>query len=309
MAVYNMKRFLILIFTLLLLSQNFQAQNFQINDEEGKADSISSGFKFIMFPTGNNFMPIKTDYEEPRLGVQYLIRTDNLKVDIGNSVDLFGFKFPNEKIYATLSIDFFAYALATSFEGHRLQIDALDGFFGGNGALTKRFGKDKMQIRLRIVHNSAHFVDGHYDRRTHDWKDGDAPIPYTRDSGILTAAYIFNKPDFSLKLYSAISYATLVRPSSMKKWLGYSGFELNFPHLFERVQGSPVNVFLASHLFLDANPDYTINSNSMLGVKFGKWHGKGIIFYLDFFSGHHYLSQYFREKTDQIGIGFFVDFY
>ena len=269
----------------------------------------SKNFRFIMFPSGINFMPIKAEYEEPRIGVQYLIKTDNLKVDIGNSIDLFGFKLEREKIYATLSIDFFAYALATSFQGHRLQIDALDGFFGGNGAITKQLGRDQLQVRLRIVHNSAHFVDGHFNRVTHDWINGTEPIPYTRDSGILTGAYIFNQNSYSLKLYSAISYATLVRPSAMKKWLGYSGFEINFPHLFGKVQGSPVNLFVASHLFLDANPDYTLNSNSMAGVKFGKWHGKGIIFYLDYFHGHHYLSQYFMQKTEQIGAGFFVDFY
>ncbi len=266
-------------------------------------------FRFIMFPSGINFMPIKTDYEEPRIGVQYLIKTDNLKVDIGTSIDLFGFRFRKEKIYATLSIDFFAYALATSFQGHRLQIDALDGFFGGNGAVTKKLGKDAVQFRLRLVHNSAHFVDGHFNRLIHDWIDGIQPIPYTRDSGILTGAYIFNRANYGLRLYSAVSYATLVRPSAMKKWLGYSGFELHFPRLFGKVHSSPVNLFIASHLFLDANPDYTFNSNSMLGVKFGKWHGKGIIFYLDYFSGHHYLSQYFMQKTEQIGVGFFVDFY
>ncbi len=269
----------------------------------------NSNFQFIMFPSGINFMPIKADYEEPRVGVQYLIKTNNLKVDIGTSVDLFGFKLNREKIYATLSIDFFAYALATSFQGHRLQIDALDGFFGGNGAVTKELGKDKLQVRLRIVHNSAHFVDGHFNRLIHDWIDGIQPIPYTRDSGVLTAAYIFNKNKYSLKLYSAISYATLVRPSAMKKWLGYTGFEINFPKVLGEVQGAPVNLFVASHLFLDANPGYTLNSNSMAGVKIGKWHGKGIVFYLDYFHGHHYLSQYFLQKTEQIGAGFFVDFF
>jgi len=287
--------FLIFLYSLLLSFSNIYSQ--------------SSNFKFEMFPSGVNYMPTKADYEEPRIGVQYLIRTDNLKVDIGNSIDLFGFHFPQQKIYATLSIDFFAFALATSFEGHRLQIDALDGFFGGNGALTKQLDNgDELKFRLRIIHNSAHFVDGHWDRKIDDWINGDVPKPYTRDFGELTAAYLFHESTFNLKLYSSISYATLVRPF-MKKWLGNSGFEISFPRLLGEIYGSPLNLFFASHIFLDANPDYTLNSNSMAGVKIGKWHGKGIVFYLDFFSGHHYLSEYFLEKTDQIGVGFFVDFF
>ncbi len=275
----------------------------------GNIYSQSKDFKFIMFPSGVNYMPTKADYEEPRIGIQYLIKTNNLKVDIGNSIDLFGFRFPQQKIYATLSVDFFAYSLATSYNGHRLQIDALDGFFGGNGALTKNLDNgDELKFRLRIIHNSAHFVDGHWDRKIDDWINGDVPKPYTRDFGELTAAYVFHENNYNLKLYSSISYATLVRPF-MKKWLGNSGFEISFPHLLGEIYGSPSNLFIASHIFLDANPDYTLNSNSMVGVKIGKWHGKGVIFYLDFFSGHHYLSEYFLEKTDQIGVGFFVDFF
>jgi hypothetical protein len=287
-----MKKFLVL--ALLLLSTLAFAQS-------------EPDFEFEFFPSGLNFFPLKANYEEPRLGIQYLVKTNDLKVDIGNSSDLLSFRFPKINARLTFGVDFFAYALATSYEGHRLQIDALDGFFGGNGSFTRKFENSEIQLRLRIIHNSAHLVDGHYDPEEDDWMNGDEPLPYTRDLGELTAAYLFPFGSALVKIYGSVSYSTLVRPQ-MEKWLANAGYEFALPSAFGRVLNAPVTPFVTSHFYLDGNPDYTFNSNNMLGVKFGEWRGKGVVFYLDYFNGYHYLSEYFLERVEQFGIGFFVEF-
>ena len=265
-------------------------------------------FEFELFPNGLNFMPIKANYEEPRFGIQYLIKTNDLKVDIGNSSDILSFNFPQNKSRLTLGVDFFAYALATSYEGHRLQIDALDGFFGGNASFSKIFDDWEFQARFRIVHNSAHLVDGHYDLNEDDWMNGNRPIPYTRDSGELTIAYLKRFSNVFLKFYASVMYSTLVRPK-MEKWLGNAGYEFVLPSLFGVFFQEPVSPFVTTHFYLDGNPDYTFNSNTMLGIKIGKWQGKGVVFYFDYFNGYHYLSEYFLQRKEQIGIGFFIDFF
>lgn len=271
------------------------------------SNAQNNNFKFELFPAGLNFIPLKANYEEPRLGIQYLIKTNDLKVDIGNSSDLLGFYFPSVNGYLTFGVDFFAYALATSYEGHRLQIDALDGFFGGNGSYKQNFPNSQLQIRLRIIHNSAHLVDGHWDFDTQDWMNGDRPLPYTRDLGELTVAYSFPLAISLLKIYGSISYSTLVRPK-MEKWLANFGYEISFPKLFGKFFSKPVTPFITTHFYLNGNPGYTFNSNSMAGIKIGKWHGKGVVFYFDYFNAYHYLSEYFLHRTEQIGIGFFVEF-
>ncbi len=266
-----------------------------------------SSFQFELFPEGLNFFPLKANYEEPRLGIQYLTKTNDLKVDIGNSSDLLSFYFPKINGRLTFGVDFFAYALATSYEGHRLQIDALDGFFGGNGSFTRKFENSEMQIRLRIIHNSAHLVDGHYDFEEDDWMNGDKPLPYTRDFGELTVAYLFPVNSADIKLYGSVSYSTLVRPQ-MEKWLANAGYEISVDSAFGKFFDKPVTPFLTTHFYLDGNPDYTFNSNTMLGVKIGDWRGKGVVFYFDYFNGYHYLSEYFLRREEQFGLGFFVEF-
>ncbi len=267
----------------------------------------ASAVKFEFFPEGLNFFPLKANYEEPRLGIQYLIKTNDLKVDIGNSSDILAFYFPEINGKLTFGVDFFAYALATSYEGHRLQIDALDGFFGGNGSFTKKYENSEIKLRLRIIHNSAHLVDGHYDFKTDDWMNGDKPLPYTRDLGELTAAYIFPFRRSLIKIYASVSYSTLVRPK-MKKWLGNFGYEIAFPKAFGKFLDAPIAPFITTHFYLDGNPNYTFNSNTMLGIKIGKWRQKGVVFYFDYFNGYHYLSEYFLNRVEQFGIGFFVEF-
>ncbi len=262
--------------------------------------------KISLFPEQLNYLTSKANFDEPRFGINYLVKTNDLKVDIGNSMDVVGITF--DEYYATLGIDFFAFALATSFSGNRLQIDALDGFFGGSGVISRKIENDKMQVRLRILHNSAHFVDGHWEFSTQSWMNNDVPIPYTRDFGELTFAYNFGFSDENLKLYSSLSYSSLVRPNSIKKWLGNSGFEwnskINNLHLFDE----DLNYYISSHFFLDSTDKYNFNTNSQVGIKIGNWWQKGVAFYLNYYKGNHFLSEYYQENVEQFGIGFSVDY-
>ena len=109
-----------------------------------------------LFPSGSHFRPLLSNTQEAHFGVLYFSESANLKVDIGNSVDVINFSFPKDKLRLTIGIDFFAYAYSTSFKGNRLQIDALDGFFGGNAILSKNYDSGRFVTRFRIIHNSAH---------------------------------------------------------------------------------------------------------------------------------------------------------
>ena len=85
---------------------------------------------FVFLPGGLHFAPLKTHTKEPRVGVVKFLDAAEMKVDIGNSIDIFGLNFHNARL--TAGIDFFAFAFVTGAQGLRLQIDAIDGFFGGN---------------------------------------------------------------------------------------------------------------------------------------------------------------------------------
>lgn len=269
----------------------------------------TDNFEFTFIPSGLNIMPLKANMQEARIGVQYFPDNANLKVDIGNSIDLLGFSWQKEKVRLTFGIDFTAYALSTGFQGRRLQIDALDGFFGGNASLSKSFDKNLLQLRFRIIHNSAHMVDGHYDFVKNEWMDNTSPIPFTRDFGELTLSHIVNSSNYVLRYYTGAAYSTLIRPDFLKKWSFSAGFELSSDKIFGNVFAKPTNLFLAYQIDFRGLPAYSGNNNLLAGIKFGTWSEKGIVLYLNYFAGNNYFSEYYYRKVEKLGIGFFIDFF
>jgi hypothetical protein len=286
-----------LIIFLLLISQSLFPQN-----------SAEENLKFEFLPAGLNFMPLKANHQEARLGVLYYTATSNLKVDIGNTIDLFSFEFAEDDIRITLGIDFMAYAFSTSFEGRRLQIDAIDGFFGGNLSFSKRFQKNNLLGRFRIIHNSAHFVDGHYDLDQKNWLNDTEPIPFTRDFGELTIAHEIIYTSTIIKYYGGLSYSSLVRPSELKRFNYHAGIEAAFVNLFGEIFNHNTNIFLAHHFLLAGAERYTGSQQIQAGIKFGNWHSKGIVFYLSYYTGSDVFSSYYYRHIKKWGIGFNVDF-
>ena len=269
---------------------------------------FSQKIRYELFPEGQNFMPLKASHQEARMGILYYPENGYLKVDIGNSSDLFAIRFgENEKL--TLAIDFMAYALSTNYLGKRLQIAVLDGFFGGHAAYSLSLEDRKILIRFRIIHNSAHFVDGLWDVTKDDWIGKDRPIPFTQDFGEITVADE-NILDFgSIKYYSSIAYATMVRPAELEKWSFNAGIEINSDKVFGMFLQKPVNLFFASHNVFAGKPDYKLSSNNIFGVKFGEWYGKGLTLYFSYYNGNHKFSEYYFKRVSQFGIGFSVDFF
>ncbi len=265
-------------------------------------------FQFSFLPPSLHFMPLKANFQEARIGILYFPDNANLKIDIGNNIDLLGFSWKQEQIKLTFGIEFMAYALSTSFHGSRLQIDALDGFFGGNASLSKVIDNNALQMRFRIIHNSAHFVDGHYDVVKKEWMNNTEPIPFTRDFGEFTIANKLTGTNYLLRYYGSIAYSTLVRPSTIEKYSFAAGFELSSNKILGKVFSKETNLFCAYHLNIHGIPNYVADNHLILGIKFGDWDCKGVVFYLSYFTGNNYFGEYYYQKIKKIGIGFFIDF-
>lgn len=264
--------------------------------------------KFHFLPEGLNVIPLRASFREARIGVMMYTDNLNLKVDLGNSIDLLAFEFPSRKMRLTFGMEFMAYALATSYEGNRLQIDALDGFFGGSAALSLGDKTNRDIIRLRIIHNSAHLADGHYDLKENKWINDIKPIPFTRDFGELLIGQQKQINHWHLRYYIVPTYATLVRPVSIKKWSLSGGFEIANEKIIGELFEHKTNIFIALHSFTMGTPSYQLTTNFMTGVKFGQWNSKGVLFYLSYYYGNDIFSEYYYNRISRLGVGFFVDF-
>lgn len=264
------------------------------------------GFEFL--PGSPALAPLIANPQEPRAGLRMEFGTTRLKLDIGSSLDFLGFTFNRQgSKQLRLGVDFFTYALTTSFRDYRLQVDAVDGFFGGHFVYRADGDRSSLALRLRILHLSAHMVDGHIDPVTKTWRDKRAPIAFTRDFGELLVSYFFPAGRLRFMPYAGVSYATLVRPTEIKRWGGLCGFEANSGELTGKVLGKPFELYAADNLTVAGIPEWIGTNIVEVGVKFGRWESSGIRVYLDYTSGLEVFSEYYDVRNDSWGVGFAFD--
>ena len=262
------------------------------------------GFEFN--PPGLHVAPLRANSEEPRVGVSKFTDAAEMRVDVGNSIDIVSWEDPSSGIRVTAGIDFMAYALTTGAEGLRLQIDAIDGLFGGNLSFSKTDGDQSLIARLRILHHSAHFVDGHYDAETDSWINNQSPIPYTRDFGELVLAWL-SRGDLVFRPYAGMRYSTLTRPAELQRFTYLAGLELS--HNIGQMLDKPLNLYFAYNISWMGSPEYRASQQMQAGMKFGDMYGKGPSLYVAYYDGQDMFGEYYAESVSHIGIGFTVDFF
>ncbi len=266
--------------------------------------------QFTFLPEGSHFAPLKANIQEARIGVFKFSEVGDMKVDIGNSIDLIGFRGgADARLGVTVGIDFMAYAFTTGAQGLRLQIDAIDGFFGGNMTASLGGDSDRVTARLRLLHHSAHLVDGHYSVAAGAWLDNRQPVAFTRDFGELVLAREGETGAMRVRYYAGTSYATLVRPSPIERFAYLAGVELSTPAIIGALWSRPVNLFTAYQLTLTGVERYAASHQVQAGAKFGDWTGKGPTIYVAYYTGRHMFAEYYNERISTVGVGFTVDFF
>lgn len=265
--------------------------------------------QFHFLPEGHHFAPLKANIQEARIGVFKFLDAEQMKVDIGNSIDVFGYRAEERDVTVSAGIDFMAYAFTTGAQGLRLQIDAIDGFFGGN--LTASAGPDssRLSARLRLLHHSAHLVDGHYSVPEQRWLDNRQPVAYTRDFGELVVARTSEAGRTRLRPYAGVSYATLVRPAAVQRLAYLAGIECSSPGIAGPLWSRPVNLFAAYQVTLTGVGAYAATHQIQAGLKFGEWGGRGPAVYLAYYRGRHMFAEYYTDALSTLGAGFTVDFF
>jgi hypothetical protein len=245
--------------------------------------------------------------QEPRTGIRKEIGSSHLKLDIGASFDLLEL-IPGSDTTSMLRFgaDFFTYALSTSADGLRLQIDAVDGFFGGHLMFfSSQDSAAHTALRLRVLHQSAHFLDGHMNIRTGTWRDNRPPNPYTRDFGELSGIRRVRSGRLDMQLFAGLSFATLVRPTAIQRWTFFGGGE--FGNEVDLLWNRPARLYAAAYFLLSGVPTYVVTTTLEGGVRLGRWDGSGVRLYLEYHSGLEVYGQYYDLKTERWGLGVAFD--
>jgi hypothetical protein len=269
----------------------------------------SQSTRFSLFPAGHHIPVFKANIEEPRLGYTQFINRSASKLDVGNTVDVFNLDIPSASMRFSFGVDFMAYGFVTSMHQYRLQIDAIDGLYGGNFSFSKRFTSSQLQARLRLLHHSAHFADGAYDFEQHRWLARYAPLPFSRNFAELTLAQVFTTSFAVIRPYAGASYAGFVRPSILPREYYLAGFELSTDHILGSIGEEPLNLFVASHVSMYDRPTHIGATQLMGGIKVGQWFGKGATVYVSYYNGKHIFAEYLFDRWNSYTAGVTFDFF
>ena len=271
-------------------------------DREAKQTGVS------LFPGRALFAPLPASPEEPRVGLRREIGSMRMRLDIGAAYDILAYQPASDTtISFRLGAELFAFALTTSYQGLHLQVDAVDGYFGGHLVYQQRRAATSPMLRLPILHLSSHFIDGHFRLETKTWIDGQLPRPYSRDCAELTAAYTMGPADWSVMLYAGFLHAWFVRPADMTRFNTCQGVVARTARWIGPVLGHPTNLYLADHFMLSGVGKLSGTNILEGGIKFGEWNGGGMKLYVSYQSGMEIYHQYYDVKRDNVGIGFALD--
>ena len=262
-----------------------------------------SDVRVKLFPAGLQFTPLKANSQESRVGIMKFLNAGELVLDVGNTSDLFLISLPRAGLNVAMGVDFFGKGFVTGSQGLRLQVDALDGFLGGHLSFSKSLSDSRLLGRLRILHQSAHLVDGNYNVSQGSWIDNRGPIPFTRDFGELTVGHLLPYPSGGLRYYAGVAYAVLVRPDDLGRLSYLGGAEVTLESLLGPFMDQP------SQLSLTGTPVYAASNQIQLGIKLGEWSGRGTDFYLAFYEGRQLFGEFFDQRLTAVGAGCMVDFF
>lgn len=247
------------------------------------------------FPEGRGFTTLTANHEEPRMGIAQEVGNSRMNVAIGNGLDLYQYRSGTDTF--RVAALFFAYALANDHRGYRLKIDAADGYFGIGFSLQTA---SPWSFRVRVLHLSAHMVDGHYNDELEMWRDGKDPFPFSRNYGEVVAAYQYPVERWLLRPYAGFSYAPIVKPVAIRKWTMLAGAEVHGP-------GS-THAYGAYHFTLMGTPE-VIGSNTIeIGVKFGAWNARGARVFVSYQNGWDTFGEYYNVRREAVAGGFAFDF-
>ena len=264
---------------------------------------INAQTKSELFPDNLTIQPFTANIIEPKLGFVFQLSKSELRLDIGNSIDIYRKQIDN--LTYSIGADLFTYTLLRSESDFHFPVDAVDYLFGINAGIKYESKNkccsliDEIGARFRLSHISAHIVDGHLDPDPDQmWIDNHPPRGYSREFFELMPYVRIN----DLRLYLGFTYIYHVDPG----WIGKDNYQIGFDYFYKGFSNS-ITPFIGYDLKIVNINTYTANNSINVGVKIGKPHGKGFSIYYHYYSGKSVHGEYFEFNREYSALGFNLD--
>jgi len=257
--------------------------------------------KLELMPGGNIFPNLKADFIEARTGLLYYPSTGYFKIDAGDAVDILRYSPSSSSSQFSFGSEFFVHALGLNVKSKRLPIDAADGYFGMYFSYSNI--SNNLKARLRILHNSAHLVDGHLERNS----TYNSSVDYTRDFAELTIMKSCKHASCLFEYYTGAAFSIVIHPKELNRFTAHGGVQISFDQIINNLFGKPVNLFFAYHFNLTTIPAYVGNDHFVSGLRFGEWEGNALTLFLSYYIGTNLFNQYYNERVKEFSIGFYIE--
>ena len=259
---------------------------------------ILSQSGFQLFPPDLLTEPFNANHLEPKLGFLFHIAENEIRLDIGNSMDLAAWKL-DENEFVSAGADLFTYTLLRGESNFHFPVDAIDYLFGLNASYRRDFDEKQIGARLRISHISAHFVDGHYDPTNQIWRDNQKPKVYSRE-------FVELMPYFktgNLRVYAGISFLFHVDPER----LGKDSYEFGAEYFAKDLLNEFLTPFISYDFKLVNYEKYRGNNSIIAGLKIGFPDGRGLSLYFNYYAGQSIHGEYFDFVKKYFAFGVNLD--
>jgi len=259
--------------------------------------SLQFAQRIEFFPAELNISPFVANVLEPKLGFMFKTEGNELRLDIGNSIDLASIN-TNAGILS-FGADLFTWTLLRKEDNFHFPVDAVDYLFGLNFGINKKAHDYSFGARLRISHISAHFVDGHFDKAKNQWKNGLTPRVYSREFVELMPYYQYKH----FRMYGGFTYLFHVNPEVKQ----HDFYQFGFDYFRKDLIADDFSPFVAYDFKIAGSTKSTPNHSFHAGIKFGKPNGRGLSVYYHYYSGWSIHGEYFDYREKYSGIGLNLD--
>ena len=248
-----------------------------------------------LFPSDLNIQPFTANILEPKAGFLFSMDNNKLRLDISTSRDIVKWYDDDETI--SIGADLFTFTRLRSTDNFKFPVETIDYLFGLNAGYKKQLSdENELGLRFRLSHISAHLVDGQYDAKTEEWREGRDPFVFSKEFIELFPYYRMN----TFRAYVGLTYIFHVIPEDIKKF----NIQLGFDYFATQFGSGSITPFVAYDFKLAGNETYVGNNIFSVGVKFGNWKSKGLSLYYTYISGKSIHGEYYDVNENYSAVGF-----
>ncbi|MBX7045355.1 MAG: DUF1207 domain-containing protein [Ignavibacteria bacterium] len=246
------------------------------------------------------FKPLYASVFESKIGISSNIQQENLKLDIGASVDLIGLR--GKDCSVSLGAEFFTFSNLRKESNFKFPVDAIDYYFGIAFNYKRKVNTSSLaSARLRIAHISSHFEDGHKFERTDTIFP---PVVYSREFIELAGIYDY-KINKCLTLRSLLGANILLHsiPDDFGKVSIMIGNELRYSI------SNYFGLYLSNELrSASVKGNSNFNESFESGINIGGFDSRGVNLFFSLYNGQDYKGQYYDKPFNVRSLGMRVLF-